>query len=49
MLVSKSTRDNCINFLEKKCNESSISNKSLGIMIRAFHISAPIIILITVV
>ncbi len=48
MLVSKSTRDNCINFLENKCNESSISNKSLGIMIRAFHVSAPIMILIII-
>ncbi len=48
MIVSKSTREKFINFLEEKCNNSVISNKSLGIMIRAFHVSSPIMILIIV-
>jgi len=48
MFVSKSTRNNFVDFLEKYCTMSSISNKSLGILIRSFHISSPIVIIIIV-
>jgi len=48
MFISKLTKINFINFLEKKCDNISISNKSLGILIRSFHINAPIIVLIIV-
>ena len=48
MFVSKSTRKNFVNYLEKKCNNSNISNKSLGIMIRSFHISSPLVILMAI-
>ena len=48
MFVSKQNRKKFIDFLEKKCTDSPISNKSLGIMIRSFHVSAHIIIFIVI-
>lgn len=48
MIDSKLLRDKFIKFLEKKCNNSTISNKSLGMLIRTFHISSPIITLIII-
>ena len=48
MFISKLTKKNFINFLEKKCDNIPISNKSLGILIRSIHINLPIIILIIV-
>jgi len=48
MLISKLTRDNCINFLENICNYLPISNKLLGLIIRLVHFSLSILIIIFV-
>jgi hypothetical protein len=37
----KHYKKNFINYLEKKCNECKLSNKSIGILLRGFHISTP--------
>lgn len=41
----KEFRNKFIDFLKMKCDNSKISNKTLGIYIRAFHICAPFNIL----
>lgn len=40
-MFSKKIRNRCIDFLEDMCNKSRFSKKTLGHMLRAFHLSVP--------
>ena len=40
-MIIKNYKKKFIDYLEKKCNDCKLSNKSIGIMLRGFHISTP--------
>lgn len=45
LILSKETKKKFINTLVNKCKQSKLSNKSLGILFRCFHLNAPFFIL----
>jgi len=46
MLVSKETRRKILDFLEKLCETSNMSKKTLGYTMRSYHVSTPFLLLI---
>ena len=46
MLVSKETRKNILDFLERLCETSNMSKKTLGYTMRSYHVSCPFIVMI---
>ena len=46
MLVSKETRKNILDFLERLCETSNMSKKTLGYTMRSYHVSCPFILMI---
>ena len=45
MLVSKEKRKKLLDFLEKLCETSNMSKKTLGYTMRSYHVSCPFILL----
>ncbi len=41
-LISKEKRNKIVETFKNKCDDSKLSNKSLGIMMRSFHMSTPV-------
>ena len=41
-LISKEKRNEIVEQFKNKCDNSKLSNKSLGIMMRSFHMSTPV-------
>ncbi len=41
-LISKEKRNKIVETFKNKCDDSKLSNKSLGIMMRSFHMSTPL-------
>lgn len=41
-LISKEKRNNIVEKCKNKCDNSKLSNKSIGIMMRSFHMSTPL-------
>ena len=41
-LISKEKRNKIVEQFKNKCDNSKLSNKSLGIMMRSFHMSTPV-------
>ena len=46
IIISKDTRNSIIDYFTTKCDTSVFSSKSLGIMMRSFHMSFPVCCLI---
>ena len=47
-LISKEKRNKIVEYFKNKCDDRRLSKKSLGIMMRSFHLSTPVcFILIT--
>ena len=46
MFISKENKTQLLDYLEKKCEESSISKKTLGYTMRSYHISCPFIVML---
>lgn len=46
MLASKETRKNLLDFLERLCETSRISKKTLGYTMRSYHVSCPFILML---
>jgi len=46
MLVSKETRKKILDFLERLCETSNMSKKTLGYTMRSYHVSSPFVLLI---
>jgi hypothetical protein len=47
-LISKEKRNKIVEYFKNKCDDRKLSKKSLGIMMRSFHLSTPVcFILIT--
>ena len=49
MYLSKDTKTKAIDYLELMCTHTGISNHSLGIILRSYHYSAPLIMIIFVI
>ncbi len=49
MSLSKSTKTQIIDYLESTCKQTGISENSLGIMLRSYHYSVPLIMIIFVI
>lgn len=47
-MLSKSRKKKLIDYLETKCNNTGLSKYSLGLLVRIYHCSAPIILIIFV-
>ena len=45
-LISKEKRNEIVEQFKNKCDNSKLSNKSLGIMMRSFHMSTPVFFLL---
>jgi len=45
-LISKEKRNKIVEQFKNKCDNSKLSNKSLGIMMRSFHTSTPVFFLL---
>jgi hypothetical protein len=41
-IVSKKTRDDIVEWFKNKCDNSKLSKKTIGIMMRSFHMNCPI-------
>jgi hypothetical protein len=41
-LISKEKRNKIVEYFKNKCDDTRLSKKSLGIMMRSFHMSAPL-------
>lgn len=41
-IVSKKTRDEIVDYFKNKCDNSKLSTKTLGIVMRSFHMSCPV-------
>ncbi len=41
-IISKKTRDCIIDYFKNKCDNTKFSTKTLGIMMRSFHMSCPV-------
>ena len=46
MFISKETRTKILDFLEKLCETSKMSKKTLGYTMRSYHVSAPFLVMI---
>jgi len=45
-LISKEKRNKIVEQFKNKCDNSKLSNKSLGILMRSFHMSTPVFFLL---
>jgi hypothetical protein len=45
----KDSREKFLNYLKNECDKSKISNKSLGIWIRCFHLNAPFSMILIII
>ena len=46
MILNREEKTKILDYLELLCNTSSLSNKTLGMTIRSYHVGSPFIILI---
>lgn len=46
MIVGKEQKTKILDYLEKQCEKSKISKKTLGYTIRSYHISCPFIVML---
>lgn len=46
MLINKENRNKIVDFLEKLCETSNLSKKTLGNTMRSYHVSAPFVVMI---
>lgn len=48
IIISKDTRNSVIEYFTTKCDNSRFSKKSLGIILRSFHMSFPVCCLLVI-
>lgn len=48
MFSRNKLRESFVNYLENKCYKTGLSNKSIGNILRAFHMSCPVFLLLFV-